>query len=110
MSTNKCAKFQINCSNDSSDIKQKRKSKMVAWRPYWMSDRLQNHNGLLSYVQQQTCKISDQLLNRFFRYQAEMKIQDGRLAAIFNLRLAPKSKCTFVEYLPINVQNFRSIA
>ena len=36
------AKNHFNISNGSRDIKQKRKSKIAAWRPYWISDRLQN--------------------------------------------------------------------
>ena len=32
----------FNISNSSPDIERKRKSNMAAWRPYWISNRLQN--------------------------------------------------------------------
>ena len=41
--TNKCAKFHINCLNASWDIERKWKSKIAAWRPYWISDRHQKY-------------------------------------------------------------------
>ena len=40
--SNKCAKFHMNCLNASWDIARKWKSKMAAWRPYWISNWLQN--------------------------------------------------------------------
>ena len=42
-------KNHYNISNGSRVIERKRKSKIAAWRPYLILDRLQNRAGLISY-------------------------------------------------------------
>ena len=66
--TNKPAKFQINQSNDSQDVERKWKSKMAAWWPYWISDRLQNRTWPVSYNETATYQNTFQYLKRFLRY------------------------------------------
>ena len=74
ISTDKCAKFEIDCSKPSWDIKRKQKSKMATWRPYWICNQVQNHKVPLPNINQYTCKISNWLLKHFMRYGAETKV------------------------------------
>jgi hypothetical protein len=70
------------------------KSKMSAWRPYWISDRTRNRKGKSPNPPRYVTEIWNQSGDPFCSYSPEYKIKDIRLLAILNIGSCPKG------YLP----------